>query len=782
MSNMAIEGLISGFNTTELIESILELQVRGPIEGLEKKATKETEKLASFQALNANMLSLDIAAQTISSQNLFNGKQAFSSNESILTASASSSAKAGAYNLRVNNLAKSDQLSSDMFASATDELNYSGNFVINGRGLSVSSTDTLATIATKINGANVGVRASIVQVAPNQNKLVLGSTSTGVDKIELRDGASNVLNSLGLVDNSPANMTYDYTVNADTYGALGEKFDLTDIFSTTGKGFTVTDAGGMHTMTVNFASDMTLEQIRDEINTTSDAQGANFNAEVVEDGGQYRLRIASDTGIPTNFNDQDNVLFDLGIANGIQSEDFASATASIGDLLNLGATTPQTIELSDGDGSNPISISVDFDTDSLTDIKDKLDTAIGLEIGSDLSVNIITVNGRSRLEITSDSGQPVFNVAADAGNVFETLGLADAKFKNFDQQGQNSQFQFNGVTINRDGNLVTDLVDGVSFALTKESSELVTVNIREDYEGVDTSIESFVTAYNSVIDFINEQTYYNPQTREKGILFGQSTIRSLEDSLSAQMAQLIPDMPGAKVMELNNGRGMDLGSINITNRAGVSQDIDLNGVQTVQDILDAINLTQGLGVRAAINNNGTSINLTDTSDGYGSLTISEVGDGTTAADIGLKGQIFGNNFQGAIIYRGGNSDLSQIGLTTTTTGKLEFNKGKFETAMNNDPDAVKNLLTADVVGFAARFRKSMSTYTAFGSGAIDAETKSITTKIEGINGQIQRYLDRSKTMEQVLRRQFTALEVTLSQSQQISQLLTQKLSPSNGSN
>ncbi|MBD3265917.1 flagellar filament capping protein FliD, partial [bacterium] len=718
----------------------------------------------------------NIAAQSLGNPSLFEGKEAVSSNESVASATASSSAQTGSFNIRVNNLALTDQISSDLFTSPFDELNYSGNFIVNGSNISITASDSLSTIATKITGANAGVKASVVQIAPNQNKLVLGATNTGVDKIELREvGDANLLSSLGLVNNDPAQASYDYTVNADTYGALGDTFDLADVFSTNGKSFTVSDAGGQHTMTVDFSADMTLEQIRDRINTVSSNEGANISAELVEDGGQYRLRINSETGIPNNFSDPDNVLFDLGIANGIQSEDFGSSVKPLGSLLNLGETDTYTIELSDGDGSNPISVDVDLDTDSLNDIKEKLNTAIGNEVGSDLEVNIISVNGRSRLEIKSASGQPVLNSATDNGNIFETLGLVDTQFKNYDQQGENSQFEFNGVKINRESNLVTDLAEGVSLALNNESSELVTININEDHGDVSGVIDDFVSAYNSVIDFINENTFYDTQTKDKGLLFGESTIRSVESMLSAKTATLVPIMPSAKISELNGGEGIQLGKIEIVDRAGNETVVDLTGVQTVQDILDTINLTDGLQVRAEVNINGNSLNLVDESGGFGALQVKEVDGGSTAADLGFQGQIYSEQMFGSIIFEGGTTNLSEIGIETTGTGSLSFNSTKLTQMLSENPDKVKNLLTADNVGFIDKFRESMKSYTAYGTGILDSQTKAITDRIESYNNQIKRYQERAANYEVTLRRQFTALEVAMAESQQMSDFLAQKL-------
>ena len=777
MSNLAIEGLISGFKTTDLINSILDIQVRAPIKGIQTKVDSETQKLASWQSLNANVLGLDIASSSLSSTSLFKGKKATSSNSDIVSVSASSTAPKGNFSIKVNNLAKSDQISSDLFVSSADTLNYTGKFLVNGKSVSVTASDSMATIATKINSTNSGVKASIVQISPNQNKIVLSSTSTGVDRIDLREvGSSDLLKKIGLINNGPAQASYDYTVNADTLGALGDKFDLTKVFSTDGKQFSMMDAGGQNSLTVSFTGDLTLEQIRDRINQVSTAQGSNITAETVEDGGQYRLRLSSETGIPTDFKDPNNVLFDLGIANGVQSSEFSSSVLPVGQLLNLGTATSSTVQLSDGDGSNPISVDIDLSKDTLDKIKEKMDAAIGAEVGSDLSTQILTVNGRSRLEIKSASGQPVFNIATDTGNVFETLGLVDSGFKHYDQRGENSQFEFNGVNINRESNLVTDIVDGTSLALNQESSTTVNVAINEDYGNVSKALSDFVAAYNKVNDYITAQTYYKSDTKEKGLLFGDSTTRSLKDSLNSQMTQLIPDMPGASINELNDGAGVQPGKIKLTDRSGNSSVVDLTGVQTVQDVMDAINSNTSAKIKAVINDAGTSIDLVDSSGGYGAMQVSEVDGGTTAADLGFKGQIYNEHMNGGVIYRGGSSDLSEIGITVESGGNLAFDSSKLQKALDSDPDMVKNILAADNVGFSAKFRKNLSAYTAYSTGLMDIQTKSITDRIDQYNTQITRYNTRASTLEVTLRRQFSALEVAMSKSQQLGDIISSKLS------
>jgi len=86
---------------------------------------------------------------------------------------------------------------------------------------------------------------------------------------------------------------------------------------------------------------------------------------------------------------------------------------------------------------------------------------------------------------------------------------------------------------------------------------------------------------------------------------------------------------------LNDGNGIERGSITITDRAGNSADIDLSIARTVDDVLDAINDADDIDV--TISTQGDQFLLTDTSGGSGNLKVEEVNEGSVAATLGLAG-------------------------------------------------------------------------------------------------------------------------------------------------
>ncbi len=103
-------------------------------------------------------------------------------------------------------------------------------------------------------------------------------------------------------------------------------------------------------------------------------------------------------------------------------------------------------------------------------------------------------------------------------------------------------------------------------------------------------------------------------------------------------ARLISGLKDTLVSTLNAGAGFTLGSIDVTDRAGVATTIDLSGAETLQEIAAKINAdaqSAGVQLTASINSSRNGLAITDTSGGSGSLIIANNGAGTTANDLGI---------------------------------------------------------------------------------------------------------------------------------------------------
>jgi flagellar hook-associated protein 2 len=86
--------------------------------------------------------------------------------------------------------------------------------------------------------------------------------------------------------------------------------------------------------------------------------------------------------------------------------------------------------------------------------------------------------------------------------------------------------------------------------------------------------------------------------------------------------------------QLNGGKGVARGLLRITDRSGVSRQVDLRFAQNASDVVRAINSEDGLGVVARVEQ-GRFVLSDITGSTAGALTVQEVGTGTTARDLGL---------------------------------------------------------------------------------------------------------------------------------------------------
>jgi flagellar hook-associated protein 2 len=128
--------------------------------------------------------------------------------------------------------------------------------------------------------------------------------------------------------------------------------------------------------------------------------------------------------------------------------------------------------------------------------------------------------------------------------------------------------------------------------------------------------------------------------------------------------------------QLNGGAGVQSGQFRITDRSGSSAVINTSSDITLDDVVNQINNTQGINVKASIVNNALA--LTDeTGKTTASLAVADLSGGTTAASLGIAGTAGGNTLNGSNInYISAATPLSQLndgnGVSTTTAGQTDF--------------------------------------------------------------------------------------------------------------
>jgi len=89
----------------------------------------------------------------------------------------------------------------------------------------------------------------------------------------------------------------------------------------------------------------------------------------------------------------------------------------------------------------------------------------------------------------------------------------------------------NAVVVSSSSNTLKNAIPNLTLNLQGTSDRPVTVTVQGDSETIVENVKSFITAFNEIMDKVDELTQYIPDTEEKGILFGESTVRQIESRL-----------------------------------------------------------------------------------------------------------------------------------------------------------------------------------------------------------------------------------------------------------
>lgn len=174
-----------GFDVTSTVTAILSSQ-----QAIETPWTTELTSLKAqdtvFTTLGTDLSTLTTAMQSLTDfSGVMSEKQGSSSNPDVLSlTSATTGATAGSHTIVVNKLAQTSSDYSDTLANGGDTL--SGSLTIQGQTITIdSSNDTLATLASAINSADIGVNASVITDVSGSRLSVVSGTSGSAGQLAI---------------------------------------------------------------------------------------------------------------------------------------------------------------------------------------------------------------------------------------------------------------------------------------------------------------------------------------------------------------------------------------------------------------------------------------------------------------------------------------------------------------------------------------------------------------------------------------------------------------------
>jgi len=581
-------GLVSGLNFADIVDQLIKIEER-PKNLLSNRNEVLGAQQTAFQEINANLLSLKLASNTLASGTSFSKTKAFSSDESILTASSTSAAAPGNYTFRVAQL--------------------------------VGSQQTITRGFLDTNATAVAPDGAVLTFERGEARL-----ESKTDLAQLNGGEGVKRGHIRITDRSGATAVVDLTAAVtvdDVIDRINQAGGVNVIAQIDGDGLTVTDAsGGAGTLAISNVG---------ASGTASSLGLAGSDAGGVITGGQIN-RVGRDSLLAT-LNDGNGV----GTTQG--SDDLRITTAGGGSYdVNLEAAVTlgdviDTIEAATG-GEVTGQIAPDGKSLTLTDTT-----------GGGAGFAIASLNGSA----AADLGLVGDDSDGDGEITGRTLiaGINSKLLRNLN--GGNGLAAFGGSTdafLTGDTNLA-DLLGGAGLTTSGDADNDLEFFARDststaygiDLDGL-TTVQELIDAVNTASAGKVQLSIVGDKLRASDASGGEAnfTIQSANNSLAATELGLAVDAQTSSVL------GADLdpagsvaagGTIRVTNSAGGVGTVDLTAAASVSDVIKLIN-DAGLGVTASLNQAGNGLRLTDDAGGAGDLTVAD-DTGVLAQQLGLAG-------------------------------------------------------------------------------------------------------------------------------------------------
>jgi flagellar hook-associated protein 2 len=590
-------GLVTGIQIEETVNQLMQLAAQ-PRETLAARQKVLQAEQAAVTDLTALTLGVQLAIRRFKAADLFGHKTVASSDATLLTATASSTTPNGQYQFVPYRLAQTHHAISSGLAARDEALGAGSlSFRFGGQVNQGVSLDDL--------NAGSGV-------------------ARGKIKITDRSGASAVidLSSAQTIDDVLAAINASDAIDVEA-SAVGDRIRLTD------------SSGGLANLRVQEVSGGT---------TAADLGLGGLSVAADQATGQDIVRLFAGLDLG-RLNDGNGLslrpeLADLQIT-------FQDGSSLEIDLDPTGEATPHTLgEIIDRiNAADPArlqaAISADGERIVLTDLTTgsgafAVASPLGGTVAEELGL-VTAATGGTLIGARLLSGLKTTLVSSlGGGSGLGTLGTIDLT----DRSGATA-------TVNLAG---AETLDDV-IALVNAAG----IGLRAEYNAARNGLSLVDTTGATVSNLVAADGDATGTATKLGLAGNVAAGEISGGSLARQVTSR-----STLLDSLNAGGGVGSGTILLTDSAGSSASINLGllDAETIGDVIDAIN-GLSIGVEARINDAGDGIVLVDTAGGASQLTVSDVGTGTAARDLAIRGQ-------GDQITVGGQSVQGIDGTTTVT--------------------------------------------------------------------------------------------------------------------
>jgi len=273
MAAITSAGIGSGLDIEGLVSKLVSAEGQPATLRLNQKEAVLQANLSAYGNLKSALSTFQTSVQGLTDSSVFQSRKSSSSNDDLFTVSATSSAVAGSFSIKVDQLAQAAKLRSVDFTSDTEVVG-AGSLAI-GLGtdsfnITVGANTTLAGIRDAINQAadNPGISASLIKV-DSGTQLVLTSSKVGaantitIAATDSDAGDGKDLTRLSTANFTPVQPAQDSVIYVDQQKVTRDSNSLTDVIS----GVTITlkkaDTNTTGTLTVDLDKDSVKSKVND---------------------------------------------------------------------------------------------------------------------------------------------------------------------------------------------------------------------------------------------------------------------------------------------------------------------------------------------------------------------------------------------------------------------------------------------------------------------------------------------------------------------------------------
>jgi len=217
-------------------------------------------------------------------------------------------------------------------------------------------------------------------------------------------------------------------------------------------------------------------------------------------------------------------------------EESGSFTAEDETIANAAGT----LSLSVGGGA---AYTINYDeTTTLKDLKASINDMVGDEVEAtivqldtgDFRLFLSTVETGTFGDSATDAVEELaITLTDDSGQLKDTRLTSDMSVV---QTGKDAEFTFNGQSVTRSSNNVSDLITGLDITLKEVGTS--EVSITQDRDNIMSRLNSFVEKYNSAMTELNSQTKSSTDSEVRGIFSGESIIKGMKSSLEGMIGSV----------------------------------------------------------------------------------------------------------------------------------------------------------------------------------------------------------------------------------------------------